>query len=161
MKKYLIAILTCLVSTFGVYSQTGRLELADIDKRTIEIKTDLLSYNKFENYKDSSGYTYLYKKNHELKAVMLEYKDSREPGKYIDKKVEWYFHAGHLIYCETTWTDIVTGLVVGNEKCYLNEKHLIEWIKTGNYNEETDSKDFHDADIALITYGNKLVRSNY
>lgn len=156
MKKKLGVILIILVLIQGVYSQTDKQQIADIDKIRIEIKNNLDSFQKIEKFKDTTGYRYEYKKDNELKIIMVQYKDRRDPGKYIDKKVEWYFSNGHMIYTELIWTDIATNMEVDNQKCYLNDQHMIAWIKFDNTTVDKNSQEFKDMDTKLVAYGIKL-----
>ena len=76
MIKHLGAILISLVLIQGVYSQTVEQQIADIDKIRIEIKSNIDNFQKIESFKDSTGYRYKYKKDNELKLIMVEYKEA-------------------------------------------------------------------------------------
>jgi hypothetical protein len=156
VKNYIIALVTVIALTPEVYSQTDQDQIVDIDKTRKEIVKNIDSYRQTENNKDSVSYRYVYREGNDLKLIMIEYKDRRYGGKYIDKKVEWYFSKGHLIYSEQTWTDIPSGKLVDNEKCYLNDQHLIAWIKFENKTVDKTSREFIDADTQLVAYGVKL-----
>ena len=160
MKKLLFGIVMILllnqVAISQVLLKSDKEQIADIDQMRQEIKSNLSSYLKTENINDSSGYRYVYRKDKELKLIMIEYKDRRDQGKYIDKKVVWYFSNGHLIYSEQTWTDIATGELVDNQKFYLNEQHLIAWFKFESGAVENTSQEFIDLAAELVPYGEKL-----
>jgi hypothetical protein len=160
MKRYFVFALASLSLTYGAYSQSDAQQIDDIDKLRQEIKNNISTYQKTEVECDttgSTGYRYVYKNGSDLKLIAIEYKDKRDPGKYIDKKVEWYFSNGHLIYCEQVWTDIPTGKIVDDERFYSNDQHLIAWIKSENEKVDSTSQEFKDVDAQLVAYGNKLV----
>jgi hypothetical protein len=160
MKKLLFGIIMILllnqIAVSQVLLKSDKEKIADIDQMRQEIKSNLNSYRKTENINDSNGYRYVFRKDKELKLIMIEYKDKRDQGKYIDKKVVWYFSNGHLIYSEQTWIDIATGELVDNQKFYLDDQYLIAWFKLENGAVESTSKEFIDIAAELVPYGEKL-----
>jgi len=157
MKRYFVFALASLSLTYGAYSQSDAQQITDIDKLRQEIKNNISTYQKTVVINDTNGYRHVYKNGSDLKLIAIEYKDRRDTGKYIDKKVEWYFSNGHLIYCEQVWTDIPTGKIVDDERFYSNDLHLIAWIKSETGKVDATSQEFKDVDAQLVAYGNKLV----
>ena len=74
--------------------------------------------------------------------------------------MEWYFSNGHLIYSQQIWTDIETKEVIDNQKYYLNDQHMIAWIKFENKTVDNASQEFKDMDADLVAYGIKLIEEN-
>ena len=155
--RILLVILTSYIFIQGVNSQTINQQIADVDKIRIEIKNNLDNYQKIDSFKDSTGYRYEYKMDSELILIMIEYKDRRDPEKYISKKVEWYFSNGYLIYSEQSWTDIATSKLVDSQKCYLNDQHMFAWIKFENETVDNTTQEFKAMDAQLVAYGIKLI----
>lgn len=164
MKKLLFGAIIILFLYQVVISQVilkpYKEQIADIDKKRQEIRNNISNYRQTQNHTDSNGYSYVYKQDTALKLIMIEYKDRRDTGKYIDKKVEWYFSNGHLIYSEQIWTDIATGKLVDNQKFYLDDRHMIAWIKFDNEAIDITSQEFIDIDAKVVLYGKKLMEKN-
>lgn len=151
MKKYLLTILTSFAITQGIYSQTDKKQIADIEKVTKEIKNNIGKYKKTEELKDSVGNSrYIYKDGNELKLVTIYFQDTD-----ANKNVEWYFTNGQLIYSQQTWTDKKTNKVVDNQKCYLSSGHLITWVKNDKL-VDTNSEEFKKVGVDLPVYGTKM-----
>ncbi len=151
MKKYLLIILTSFAIIQGVYSQTDKQQIANIEKATKEIKSNISNYQKTEKIKDSSGNRYVYKDGNELKLITVYFEDND-----ANKNVEWYFANGLLIYTQQVWTDRKTNKVVNNEKCYLNSGHLIAWTKDDKLVDVT-SDEFKMVSIDLQAYEKELI----
>lgn len=151
------------VLTQEVYSQARKkqnsLLIANIEKTIQETKYNLDSFQKIEKINDTSSYRQIYKQGKELKLISIENKDMRDSGKYIDKKVEWYFSNGQLIYSEQIWTDITTDKIIDTQKFYLHDQHLISWIKIENKIVDDTSQEFKDFDAEMTAYEIKLKKS--
>jgi hypothetical protein len=157
MKKHILLLLS-LVFAHVTYSQTDK-QIAETDKIVNDIKNNRANYQQTKIVEDSISYIYIYKKDTELKLEMMNYKDRRYDNRYIDKKVDYYFSNGHLIFVEQTWTDILPNKVVDNQKMYLDEKHMLAWIKNQNETVDVSSKEFKDIETEALAYGIKLVSS--
>lgn len=151
MKKFLTTIVTCLVLTHGVYSQTEKEQILKIDKAKLEIINNLNSYQKIEKYKDDISYKYVFLKDKELKLITLKTND-----KNIEKRVSWYFVNEQLIFSEQIWINKESNEIINHEKFYTNNGNLIAWIKTDNTTEDTSSENFKYIDKELSAYAVKL-----
>ncbi len=110
MKTLIFIILTCLVLTPGVHSQTSdgldlvlmandtEQQIRDIDKFRENIKNNISNFRKIEKYKDSLSYREIYVKDNVLLLVKVQQMDNK-----IEKNVEWYFLNGQLMYSEVKW----------------------------------------------------------
>jgi hypothetical protein len=159
MKKYLLVIAISFVLIQRVCSQTGETQTSNIDKVRQEIKNNINNYQKIENIQTKTGFRSTYKKGKELKLIVVEVKDSIGLGKCLDKKVEWYFSKGYLIYSEQIWTDLEANKIVDHQKLYLDDKHLISWIKNENQSLDINSKEFKETEATLMAYGVTLVEN--
>jgi len=159
MKKNLLFILLIPGSTLWLFSQNETQQIENIDKITQAIKNNIANYQQTKVIDDSSGYSYSYKKGSELKLIMVLSKE-REPGINIDKKVEWYFSNGHLIYAEQKWIDAVSNAIIDSQKTYLDATHIIQWIKSGNQIVERASQEFMNVEEHLLAYGIKLAEKS-
>ena len=151
MKNYILTILTVLAITQGVYSQTDKQQIIDVEAVTKEIKSNIIKYQKIEKIKDSNSNKYVYKDGNELKLVTIYFEDND-----VNKNVEWYISNGQLIYSHQIWTDNKTNKVVSNEKCYLKSGQLIAWTKDGKP-VDTNSEEFKKIGTDLPAYGTELI----
>lgn len=142
MKTYFFCLMFSLGLSQGVLAQNQQ-QVADIDKAKQEIDNNVGNFHKIDEFKDSNGYTYVYKNDKELTLITLYRKDQN-----IDKHVEWYFMDGKMIYAEQTWADNKTSKLIDNERLYFSSGHLINLISNGK-TVDTDSKKFSDADNAV------------
>ncbi len=134
----------------GAIGQNHKQVVSDIDKIIQEIKKNNTSFQKIEKLKDSTGYRYLYLKGDDLQLVRVFFKDE-----HIDKKIEWYFSKGQLIYSQQIWKDNTTGKTIDNQKCYLNNEQLITWIKSGSA-VDPSTKEFKEVSAGLSAYASKM-----
>ena len=151
MKKYFLTIITSFAITQGVHSQIAQQQIAYIEKETKEIKNNITKYQKIEKQDSLGNSNCIYKNNGELKLKKVYYQDTD-----ANKNVEWYFANGELIYSQKIWTDKKTNNVIENEKCYLNNNHLIEWTKNGKSVDST-SEEFKRVSADLPAYGISLI----
>lgn len=152
MKDYLIAILTCLTLIGEVSAQADKRQISRIDKSRLKIRNNLAGFQKNEQKLNDSTITeYAYAEGKELELVTVYVND-----KTIIKNVEWYFLDKHLIYSEQIWTDPSTKNIVDKEKFYLENGHLIAWIKSNNIGVDNTSQAFKQCETKLIAYGEKL-----
>lgn len=162
MRKHL-SILLALLLNITVYSQTQEQQISSIDKIKEEIKNNIATLTLTENVNvnDSigNGYRRVYRKNSELKLIQVEYKEAGGLGKNVSKKVEWYFTNGILIYSEVLWTDLATNKVIDHQKLYLDQTHLIAWIKLDNISVDVNSDEFKETDANLRAYGIELAKT--
>ena len=153
MKKYLLAIVTSLMLTHGLYSQTAdKQQIATIEKTIKEIQTNISKYKKTEVIKDSLGNSRdVYKDGNELKLVKVYFKDSD-----ADKSVEWYFSNRQLVYCQQNWTDKKTNSPFNNQKYYLNNGHLLAGL-VNDKPIDINSEAFKNVEATLPEYGTKMI----
>lgn len=163
MRKYFTILLSALLLNIAAQAQTDKQKISSIDKIKEEIKNNLptltLSENLSVNDSIGNGYRRVYRKNAELKLIQVEYKEAGGLGKNISKKVEWYFSNGTLIYSEVLWTDLSTNKVIDHQKLYLDDTHLIAWIKSGDVSVDANSKEFKETDANLRAYGMELAKT--
>lgn len=134
MKKYFLVIVTTLLFTESIYSQSATVPdevLSGIDEVKEVIKKNIGSYQKKEKFKNSTGYNRAYFKGQELQLISVYYKDT-----ITEKNVEWYFQHEKLIYSQQLWTDIKTKDTLDYERFYLNNERLIAWLK---FNKKVDT----------------------
>jgi hypothetical protein len=135
----------------GIFAQTNKQQITDIDKARQEIRNNIQNFQKIEKVRDSTGSRYVYLKEKELQLITVNYRD-----KNVDKTVEWYFSNGQLIYSEQVWTEIKSNKTIDNEKFYLSNGHLISWTKE-DIIVDNNSQEFMDVDAQLTTYASKLI----
>jgi len=122
--------------------------LMNIDKLKDQIKSKIQEYQKIEKFKDNTGSRYLFVKDNQLQMVTVSFKENN-----IDKNVEWYFSDGQLIYSEQVWKE--SDKKINQEKFYLNNNHLIGWLKDGKKVSKRSSE-FQTTEGDLVAYGVKL-----
>jgi len=166
MKTSFFVAATFLFLTRVAYPQISDIDLAvllmksdeeqikDIDQMRQEIKNNLNSYSKSEKVKEHSGYRTVYRKGKDLQLIAVNQKDHS-----VDKRVEWYFHNGQLIYCEQAWTDRSTNKIIDQEKFYLENEHLFAWFKNGQAINAA-SEDFKKTADELNAYAANLKSEN-
>lgn len=159
MKK---GVLTVFVSFFlahvyaqEVHTRLEKQQMKNIDKIKHEILKNIGTYQKIEKFKDSTGYRDVFIKDKELQLVIVDFKDKQDADKLIDKKVEWYFSKGELIFSQQIWTDLKSDKIVDNERFYICNGHLIKWFKFKNWMDKNE-QEFKDADRKLVEYAIKL-----
>jgi hypothetical protein len=135
-----------------MHAQADKQMLAKIDNIKSSIEHNKATCLKTEKT-DSSSSKYIYTKNHVLQLVIVDYK---EQG--IDKKVLWYFANKQLVYTEQTWTNTVSNKIVGNEKVYLTNGHIIAWLDSQNKEQEADTEKIKAYDVLLAAYADHLVK---
>lgn len=148
MKTKLLTILIAAFTSFFCIAQT---EINTIDKSVQNIKNNLSSFKKIEKVNTKEGSRFAFIQNKDLKLITVQ---AIEPT--IEKNVEWYYIDGQLAYCETNWVDMTTKKSVFNEKCYLQDGHLIHWTNTRKGTIDSYSSEFKKMDIDLIEYGLKI-----
>ncbi len=151
MKKYLITLVLGCIIMQGLFAQSENQKIIEIDKTKLEIRNNISTLHKVVEVQDSAGYRYSYYNANGLTLISIYYKD-----KNIDKYVDWYFSNGQMIYTELTWTDNVTNKLIDNEKFYLSDGHMINWLKSGTKPVDITSKEFKQMDTLLVAYGGEL-----
>jgi hypothetical protein len=154
--KTIITFLTLFSWKLNVNAQTAKEIMLEIDKATIEINSNLKTYNKIEKNISSDNYKNIYFNNKELKLISIKATESS-----LEKNVDWYYIDGVLTYSETNWLDINTKKTIKHEKQYLKNGHLIAWINSNNNNVENTSSEFRSLETELTTYGEKLKSDIY
>lgn len=145
--KILLLLITTTIPLF-CFSQT---ELKNIDKSVKEIRDNLATYNKVEKINTKEGSRFAYLKDKDLKLITVS---SIEPT--IEKKVEWFYFDGQLSYAETNWFDITTGKIIFNEKCYLQNGHLISWTNARDKVPDPETIEFKKMEVDLVAYGKTI-----
>ncbi|MBK7573528.1 MAG: hypothetical protein IPI10_18745 [Bacteroidetes bacterium] len=154
--KTIITFLTFFSWTLNINAQTTKEIMLEIDKATIEINSNLKTYNKIEKNISADNYKNIYFNNKELKLISIKAIESS-----LEKNVYWYYIDGVLTYSETNWLDINTKKTIKHEKQYLKNGHLIAWINSNNNNVENTSSEFRSLETELTTYGEKLKSDIY
>ena len=151
MKNYFSILILSFALTQSVFAQTDKKQIIDIEKAIQDIKNNIGSFQKIEKYNDNSGHKYYFVKDKQLQLVTVDFQDDN-----INKKVEWYFSNGKLIYSEQIWTDTKSKNIIDNERFYLSNDKLISWIKESQA-VENNSREFQDTNTQLALYGEKLL----
>jgi len=165
MKKYLFITLMELLFVSQLFSQQrGRIQITSTNQLRKMITDNKDRYRKTENINDSTGYKYVFRQDKELRIVMMDFKDKTQQGNYIDKKVEWNFLNGDLIYSEQVWTEIKTNKIIDKQQFYFNKYnnawYMAAWIKFDNKEVNPDSQEFKDKETQLVAYGLKLFKES-
>ncbi len=127
MKNLLVVILTCLALIQGIFAQTEKQQISEIDKIVLDIKSNINSYKKFTSLTDSllkntnTNFIETAYKNDKM-LVLVQIRDS---GNKI-KSADWYFYNKHLIYSEINYHNN------DNEKSYYTKNNLISLNKNGD-----------------------------
>ena len=162
MKKVFLTILTFLVLTLGVNSQTSAVlnpvliskdttqQIKNINKICQNIKNNINSYLKIEIFKDSLSYRNVYLKDNVLQLVKVMYTENN-----IEKNVDWYFLDEQLICAESIWISLETKKAVDNIKCYFNNLHMIAWIDDNKYI-DYKSTEFKARETQLVDYSKRI-----
>ncbi len=152
MKKYFFVIFAFIATGSGVFAQSNNNQIAAIDKTKEEIKSNLANFQLIDSGKTASGSVFAYSKDKQLQFVTINVLDKEQ---HITKHIEWYFLGGHLIYSEQLWTNSSTGEVINNEKFYVSDSHLIDWIKTGKDHVDPAADAFKKMAEMILAYGEK------
>jgi hypothetical protein len=138
MKNFILALAIVIAQTTVCFAQDYN-QIADIDKKVMEIKANIDKYRmKVKKSGDSSIRitTTTYRDKSVIKMITLVYKDNN-----LDKKTEIYYSNGQMIFHESIWTDS-NGKIVNDEKSYLQNHHLIKWIAGNGKEVDQNSNDF-------------------
>lgn len=145
----LFSILICMM--FGqLCAQNEQIEAVQEKVDAIrENRQELLRLKRVETV---SAYYYIY---YEAKAVKLI--ESMQLDEGLEKKVDWFFDNGQLLYTETRWEKPETGVLVHSEKTYHVDGKLIFWEKEG---ESLDSshEEYLDTEKNLKNYSERVLR---
>lgn len=147
LSSYAILLAVCLPGLMPAQSADF---ITVIKKERAEIDSHIQSYKK-EETGDSTSHSAAFSKDSELKLIRVEVKQDG-----LQKKVEWYFAGGELIYCEQTWMEESPGLCMDHQEFYLHEGHLMAWLKQGKQ-VDINSEEFKYLDAALVSYGKKML----
>ena len=142
--KTIIIILIFLFQSVSAFSQNDK-QIASIDSTVLGIKNNIGNYKQeIKKWEDSSNnIRIIYRLKKTVKYCTFSYNDNN-----LLKSTYYYFSNGHLIFAETIWTDANLQIVY-NEKYYLENGHLIQWINEDKKIVEKDSKEFKDMDKEL------------
>ena len=151
MKQIISLITLFILFSNGILAQSTEKDLERIKVTIDQIDNEKSTYKLIEQFKNSEGSRYSYVKNGELKKVSINTQHEN-----LNKKVDWYFDNGKIIYSEQKWVDS-ENKVVNNEKIFLSENQIIAWIKTDGRKVDKESQEFIDAELKLIDYANSLM----
>jgi hypothetical protein len=161
MKKYFLVISAILffnkevysqVVLDGVYTKSNDEQIADIDKMTQEIKTNISNYKKTQKFKDSTDYKYIFKKDKELQLVSMYSKDQSQGLSYLK---EYYFHNERLIFAQIITTEKKYNGAIDKEKMYLDNENLFVWFQGGK-KIDPESDKFKNAVKEIRDYAQEL-----
>jgi hypothetical protein len=155
MKTLLITAIASLFMFHAVYSQTSQEQVAAIDITRKAIDNNTATYQKTEQRKNGTSSKSVFMDGRELKLVTIEVTENG-----INKKVNLYFTNGELIYATQVGTDVKTGILVDNEKTYVNNKQAFVWLKKGNISVESSSKNFKAMNTELMAYAAQLEKES-
>ncbi len=144
MKTIITTLTIILALTYGVSAQTDK-QIADINKVVQEIKNNIGNYKQeTKKWSDSSNNVRtIYRQDKIVKCSMHSYRDNN-----LDKKTNYYFSDGQLIFIEHIWTD-ENFKIVYQEKLYRADEHLIQWTMDDK-KVDSNSKDYIEMDKQLI-----------
>ena len=151
MKQIISLITLFILFSNGILAQSTEKDLERIKVTIDQIDNEKSTYKLIEQFKNSEGSRYSYVKNGELKKVSINTQHEN-----LNKKVDWYFDNGKIIYSEQKWVDS-ENKIVNNEKIFLSENQIIAWIKTDGRKVDKESQEFIDAELKLIDYANSLM----
>jgi hypothetical protein len=147
MKKVIVILILAFLFIKGVNAQTLQAQIKIIDKQRQEIKSNIGNFNKIVKLEDKTGYKYVFLKGKELQLISV-----RSIENDIEKNVDWFVVDNKIIYCETLWLNITTKKIVGDDKNYFNNEHMIAWINTeGKFIDHT-SDDFKSVDKEVASF---------
>jgi len=155
MKTFLLTLAAGLFMAQATYSQTKQEQMTNIDQKKQDIDNNIGSYQKSMKFKDGTNSKSVFKDGNELKMVSISIIDEN-----VDKKVQWYFENGKLIYAQVEWTNISTGILVNNQRTYVDNKQAFSWIKAGNVSVSSSSREFKDMDSELMVYAANLQKDS-
>lgn len=150
MKQIISLIVLMTIFTSGILAKSTERDLEKIKITIDKIDSEISTYKKIEQFKDSEGSRYSYVENGKLRKVSV---DTKHEG--LNKKVDWYFENEKLIYSEQKWIDS-ENKIVNNEKIFLSENKIISWIKTDGQKVDEKSQEFIDHELKLIEYATSL-----
>jgi hypothetical protein len=155
MRSFIFVILQIVfLITISAQSDTSfRVNIDGIEKTVSEIKKNGASYKKSEKYRDSLGARYAFTRDGEL---MFTRAQISEP--VVNKKVEWYFDHGQIIFCEQTWTVISSGQIFNHERLYLKNGKLLLWLNTEKKEVDPKSNAFKETEFYLVDYSKTLLK---
>jgi hypothetical protein len=155
MRSFILVILQIVfLITISAQSDTSfRVNIDGIEKTVSEIKKNEASYKKSEKYRDSLGARYAFTRDGEL---MFTRAQISEP--VVNKKVEWYFDHGQIIFCEQTWTVISSGQIFNHERLYLKNGKLLLWLNTEKKEVDPKSNAFKETEFYLVDYSKTLLK---
>lgn len=150
MKQIISLLMLIAIFSNGMLAKSTENDLEKIKIAINKIDNEISSYEKIEQFKDSEASRYSYVENGELRKVSI---DTKHEG--LNKKVDWYFENGMLIYSEQKWIDSENN-IVNNERIFLNNNQIILWLKTDGKELDKKSHEFIDGEMKLIDYANTL-----
>lgn len=151
MKRFFV-ITSCIMLGQAILAQNDNTQIAGIEKTKQYINNNIVNFKQIEALKgNTGGYRNAYARGKELQLVTFCAKDQS-----ISKYVEWYFYNGHMIYAEQNWINDTTGVVIDNEKFYLNASHPIAWIQADNTAVDTTTPQFKSMATQLQAYEKTL-----
>jgi hypothetical protein len=155
MRSFIFVILQLvfLCSAFAQSDTALLTAIRGIEKTVSEIKRNEPSYKKSEKYRDSLGARFAFTRDGELMFTRAEI---NEP--IVNKKVEWYFDHGQMIFCEQTWTIISSGKIFNHERLYLKDGKLLLWFNTENKEVDPKGNAFKETEFYLLEYGKTLLK---
>ena len=151
MKQIISFIVLFTIFSNGMLGQSTEKDLERIKVTIDKIDNEKSTYKLIEQFKNSEGSRYSYVENGELKKVSI----NTQHGD-LNKKVDWYFDNGKIIYSEQKWLDS-ENKIANNEKIFLSENQIVEWIKTDGQKVDKESQEFIDAELKLMDYANSLM----
>jgi hypothetical protein len=151
MKQIISFIVLFTIFSNGMLGQSTEKDLERIKVTIDKIDNEKSTYKLIEQFKNSEGSRYSYVENGELKKVSINTQHED-----LNKKVDWYFDNGKIIYSEQKWLDS-ENKIVNNEKIFLSENQIVEWIKTDGQKVDKESQEFIDAELKLMGYANSLM----
>jgi hypothetical protein len=110
--------------------------IADIDKKTEKIKTNIPKLKEIDKEESSSGYTHAYAKGKDLQYISVYFKSGK-----TSRQFDYYYSGGHIIYTEQIIRNDATK-IENKEKIYVNNSRPIVWLKADNTATDTNSQEF-------------------
>jgi hypothetical protein len=162
MKTLIFTILTSLIFTFGLYSQSSEVfnpllapndtaqQIMDIEKIYNNIKNNIDNFQLIEVFRDSMSFRDVYLKDNVLQLVKVQFIENK-----IEKNVGWYFLDSKLMYAESYWINLETKETVSNSKCYFSNLHMISWIND-KIKIDSGTPEFKARETQLINYSKTL-----
>ena len=146
MKTFILTF-TIAIQSIGLFSQINKHEsqTANIDSIVSIIKNNISNYKqKINKWSDSSNHVQIiYRQKKTIKFSSLTYRENN-----LNKKTDYYFNKGQLIFAEFTWKND-SSKIVYVENFYRTNGHLIQWI-INDKKIDIASKEFKNMDKQLI-----------